>query len=175
MITTYTGKHIDPLHPHIEEISIRDIAHALSLITRGGGHVHTFFSVASHCLACAKEAKARGYSKRLVLACLLHDGAEAYLLDIPSPIKAQFPEYKRYENNLQDMIYTKFLGSPLNDEEKKLVKEIDKGILYYDLKDLLNEIPDELPPTIHITIHREFIPFEIIEKEYLECYTRRCL
>lgn len=42
--------------------------------------MHTFFSVASHCLACAKEAEARGYAKRLVLACLLHDGTETYLL-----------------------------------------------------------------------------------------------
>ena len=34
-ITTYTGNHIDPADPDPEAISIRDIAHALSLICRG--------------------------------------------------------------------------------------------------------------------------------------------
>lgn len=40
-ITTYTGRHIDPLHPDM--ICIEDIAHALSLICRGNGQVKTFF------------------------------------------------------------------------------------------------------------------------------------
>lgn len=42
-ITTYTGKHIDPLHPDPDMICIEDIAHALSLICRGNGQVKTFF------------------------------------------------------------------------------------------------------------------------------------
>ena len=50
-ITTYTGKHIDPTNPDPEMICIADIAHALSLLCRGNGHVHTFWSVAQHCIA----------------------------------------------------------------------------------------------------------------------------
>ena len=42
-ITTYTGRHIDPLHPDPDMICIEDIAHALSLICRGNGQVKTFF------------------------------------------------------------------------------------------------------------------------------------
>ncbi len=42
-ITTYTGRHFDPVCPESGEIDIRDIAHALSLICRGNGHVKTFF------------------------------------------------------------------------------------------------------------------------------------
>ena len=41
-ITTYTGNHIDPMNPDPAAISIRDIAHALSLICRGNGHVRSF-------------------------------------------------------------------------------------------------------------------------------------
>ena len=70
-ITTYTGKHFEPTNPDQEAICIGDIAHALSLITRGNGHVKTFWSVGEHCLCCAKEAAARGLSDRLILACLL--------------------------------------------------------------------------------------------------------
>lgn len=47
-ITTYTGRHIDPVNPDPDMICIEDIAHALSLICRGNGHVQTFFSVGQH-------------------------------------------------------------------------------------------------------------------------------
>lgn len=49
-ITTYSGKHFDITHPNPEAICIEDIAHALSLICRGNGHVTTFYSVGQHCL-----------------------------------------------------------------------------------------------------------------------------
>lgn len=42
-ITTYTGRHINLLHPDPDMICIEDIAHALSLICRGNGQVKTFF------------------------------------------------------------------------------------------------------------------------------------
>ena len=86
-ITTYTGKHFDPTHPDEELICIEDIAHALSLLCRGNGHVRTFFSVGQHCILCAKEAEARGYSGRLILASLLHDASECYMSDVPRPFK----------------------------------------------------------------------------------------
>lgn len=80
-ITTYTGKHFKPTEPDPELFDIADIAHALSLICRGNGHVKMFWSVGEHCICCAKEAKARGLSDRMVLACLLHDASECYMSD----------------------------------------------------------------------------------------------
>ena len=44
-IKTYTGKLVDPLNPDPELIEITDIAHALSFLCRGNGHVERFFSV----------------------------------------------------------------------------------------------------------------------------------
>ena len=64
-ITTYTGLHFRPTEPDSDLIRIQDIAHALSLICRGNGHVQTFWSVGEHCICCAKEAAARGFSKRV--------------------------------------------------------------------------------------------------------------
>ena len=46
-ITTYTGLHFRPTEPDSDLIRIQDIAHALSLICRGNGHVQTFWSVGS--------------------------------------------------------------------------------------------------------------------------------
>ena len=49
-ITTYTGQHFEPTNPNPELIRIEDIAHALSMICRGNGHVKTFWSVGQHCI-----------------------------------------------------------------------------------------------------------------------------
>ena len=138
-IRTSSGVKFYPLNPDPQGILIEDIAHALSLLCRGNGHVKVFFSVGQHCIHCAKEAEQRGYSTRLILACLLHDASEAYLSDITRPVKQHLQDYCRYEEHLLEVIYKKFLGSPLSQEEQKLVKIIDDDMLYYDLRDLLNE------------------------------------
>ncbi|MBE5922159.1 MAG: hypothetical protein E7269_05350 [Lachnospiraceae bacterium] len=171
-ITTFTGKHIDPLNPDSERIDIRDIAHALSLTCRGNGHVKTFFSVAQHCINCALEAEARGYSKRVVLSCLLHDAGEAYLSDVPRPLKSSFIEYRNAEAHLLDMIYAKFLAEPLTEEEKKRIKDIDDNMLYYDLIELLGETPAGTAPELATALNYEVIPFAEVENAYLEMYER---
>ena len=170
-ITTYTGKHFDPTHPDEELICIEDIAHALSLLCRGNGHVRTFFSVGQHCILCAKEAEARGYSGRLILASLLHDASECYLSDVPRPFKKTLTGYKEQEKNLLDLIYQKYLGSPLNAKEEQLLKEIDDAMLWFDLTYLLNEPQEREAPEIHITIDYTVRAFEETEKEYLELYS----
>ena len=170
-ITTYTGKHFDPTHPDEELICIEDIAHALSLLCRGNGHVRTFFSVGQHCILCAKEAEARGYSGRLILASLLHDASECYLSDVPRPFKKTLSGYKEQEKNLLDLIYQKYLGSPLNAKEKQLLKEIDDDMLWFDLTHLLNEPQEREAPEIHITIDYTVRAFEETEREYLELYS----
>ena len=65
----FSGYRIDPLHIKEDDIYLEDIAHALSLICRGNGHIKYFYSVAQHSLNCAKEAQSRGYSKHVVLSC----------------------------------------------------------------------------------------------------------
>jgi len=171
-ITTFTGKHIDPANPDVSLIDIRDIAHALSLTCRGNGHVKTFFSVGQHCINAAKEAAARGYSNRVILACLLHDASEAYMSDVPRPLKYLLPEYMEAEDKLLAFIYEKFLGSPLTEEDAALVKSVDNDLLYYDLKVLLDEVCSPAEPQLHIELNYEFVPFRQVEDHYLELYYR---
>ena len=99
-ITTYTGKHFDPVAPQEELLELRDIAHSLSLICRANGHMKHFYSVGQHSVACAKEAQARGLSERIVLGCLLHDASEAYLSDVTRPIKHEMTRYLEVEETL---------------------------------------------------------------------------
>ena len=138
-ITTYTRKHFDPVHPAPELLCVEDFAHALPMICRGNGHVTTFWSVGEHCICCAKEAAARGYSRRLVLACLLHDASECYMSDVPRPLKQEMPRYREIEDHLLSVIYEKYLGSDLTAEEQRMMKQIDNDLLWYDLTNLLEE------------------------------------
>lgn len=169
-ITTYTGKPFDPVNPDPACILIEDIAHALSLICRGNGHVKSFWSVGEHCICCAKEARARGLSDRMALACLLHDASECYLSDIPRPFKKELPEYREREDALLEMIDTKFLGSVLSDGEQRLLKEIDDAMLWYDLVYLLGKSQPGEGPTLHIALDYTVRPFQDVETEYLELF-----
>ena len=169
-ITTYTGMHFEPADPDPEMIRIEDIAHALSLICRGNGHVKSFWSVGQHCICCAKEAKERGLSGHLVLACLLHDASECYMSDIPRPFKKELPEYQTSEKKLLDMIYTKYLGSPLTQEEESRLREIDDCMLWYDLEYLLGERQSGEVPPLHIDLDYSFRPFADVEEEYLKLF-----
>ncbi len=170
-ITTYTGLHMNPLNPRPLDFRIEDIAHALPLICRGNGHVKTFFSVGQHCINCAREAEARHWSDRLILACLLHDASECYMSDVPRPFKQNTPSYRAAEDRLLSVLYTRFLGSDLTEEEQKSIKEIDDSMLWYDMKELLNE--DIGPkPEVHIAISYKWKPFEEVEKEYLNIFHR---
>lgn len=171
-ITTYTRKHFDPTAPDASLFDVRDIAHALSLTCRGNGHVKTFFSVGQHCINCALEAELRGFPTRVVLACLLHDASEAYMSDVPRPFKHALPSYVEAEEKLLEMIYEKFLGSGLSEEEQKLVKIIDDDLLYYDLKVLLGETPAGEAPKLKIELDYTVQPFEKVEAQYLKLYER---
>ena len=92
--------------------------------------------------------------------------------DIPRPFKQALPEYREHENALLDMIYTKYLGSPLSEEEQSQLKRIDDALLWYDLKNLLDEAPQSEPPHIHIDIDYTVHPFADVEKEYLDLFHR---
>lgn len=89
---TYTGRQFYPASPLPEEVDREDIAHALSLLCRYGGHVDRFYSVAEHCVLMSyavPEADA--------LAALLHDATEAYVVDVPRPLKRMLGAYRAME------------------------------------------------------------------------------
>lgn len=113
-IRTYTGQYIDVFNINIEDIHILDIAHALSQIPRFGGHLPRFFSVAQHCVNCAE------ITRNNKLEALLHDASEAYILDMPKPIKNRLPDYCKLENYIMCKIFDKFgLNYPISKEVKK--------------------------------------------------------
>ncbi len=138
-MTTFTGEDFQPVAPEIEKVNIKDIAHALSLICRGNGHLKHFYSVAQHSVNCSLEAKARGYSSKIQLVCLLHDGSEAYIADIVRPVKSHLKNYLEIEEILQNIIYQKFIKEDIDSQDLKKMKEIDDAVLLYELDELTSK------------------------------------
>lgn len=103
-IETYTGRAFWPLHPSKEALSIIDIAHALSNQCRYSGHVRFFYSVAQHCCLLAKWLQENGGSAKDCLEILMHDAPEAYLVDIPRPVKQYMPQYRVWDHAINDVI-----------------------------------------------------------------------
>ncbi len=137
VIVTYSKISIDPVNPLPEQISGQDIAHALSFLCRGNGHVNYFYSVAAHSVNCALEAVHRGFDRKLVLACLLHDASEAYLSDVTRPVKKHLQQYIDLEKRMQAIIWQAF-SLCLSEEEEALVKMVDDLLLAHELFYLMN-------------------------------------
>jgi len=136
-IRTFSGIYINVFEITPSMIKIEDIAHALSLNCRWGGHIFKQFSVCQHSINCCDLA-----SKKNKLATLLHDGSEAYLLDIPKPIKNRLEDYKKIEDNLMKVIAEKFhFEYPLCEE----VKKIDGEMLIKEWNSLMLRTEKALP------------------------------
>lgn len=132
-MTTYTGKQFWPLDPRPEEVDIEDIAHALSLVCRFGGHCREFYSVAQHCCYVAEVMGTLEPSFRL--HALLHDAAEAYIGDMIRPMKRSCPEYTEAEHKVQKAIRKAFDIS----YEPKSVKWCDEVVLRNEHRDVMSD------------------------------------
>lgn len=171
-IKTYTGRMFDPLNPDSGLIDILDIAHALSMLCRANGHFRSFYSVGRHCINCAREAAARGYSDRVRLACLLHDASEAYLSDVTRPVKEELPKYLELEKPLQEVIWRKYMGEALSGEEYRQVFDIDDAMLYHEFEALMDTrlLPEE--PELKSKPDFSFSGFGKTEQEFLDLFRK---
>ncbi len=132
-IRTFTGKNFEVFDPTEDQIDIIDIAHSLSQLCRWGGHSNRFYSVAQHSIIAARLIE---YSDddpktkmRDAFCALMHDATEAYLVDLPRPIKKRIQQYKDTENYLYTKIASKF---NLPDPMPESVHTVDNDMLYYE-------------------------------------------
>ena len=106
---TYTGQISYPLEPEREQvISLEDIAHALAHQCRYNGHCKSFYSVAEHSVYVAEEIYRKTSSYEDAMKGLLHDATEAYLGDMPRPIKALIPQFHEIEAEWHKKIFAHF-------------------------------------------------------------------
>ena len=147
-IETFSGVKFWPLSADPADVRLRDIAHALSLQCRFAGHTRSFVSVGEHCLNCYRLAKELNYTNRERLFALLHDAAEAYIGDLPRPIKLSVDNFKDVEHKLELVIWEAFGIEPPTKYEWATVKYIDNVILGIEGQKYMNNVDgwiDELP------------------------------
>lgn len=134
-IQTFTKQEFDPLNPDIKKIDIIDIGHALSNLCRYGGHCPKFYSVAQHSVIVADFIFTQTRCKEKAMAGLLHDASEAYMVDIPRPIKQFLPDYIAYEDILLNVIFEKFNVT----FHKDLIKYADERVLMTETRDMMGD------------------------------------
>jgi hypothetical protein len=139
-IWTYSGRQVWPLDARVEDITIEDIAHALSNLCRFTGHTRSFYSVAQHSVLVMDHCALTTTDPSVLLDALLHDATEAFLNDLARPVKYQ-PQLDRYraaEAELDAVIRSRFF---LPAEMSELVKAADDALLAAEIRDLMPAPP----------------------------------
>jgi hypothetical protein len=153
-IITYTGRRFYPLDPDPADVDPVDIAHATAMQCRYTGHVRRFYSVATHSVLVHDYLQTQGEDQETCLWGLLHDGSEAYLLDLAAPLK-HHPEgfgerFQEVEHEIEEAIAMRFgLTMPIPDA----VKAVDLNLRTNEMNELLPPVNweswgDPLPITI---------------------------
>lgn len=100
---TASGRRVWPLELSANMVSAADITHALARVCRFGGHCSRFYSVAEHSVRVAVMMPVES-----ALFGLLHDADEAYLCDLPAPLKGAFPDFDVAKARVQETVWRAF-------------------------------------------------------------------
>lgn len=131
---TYSGARFYPLEPRRTQYRIEDIAHALALVNRYNGHTPVPYSVAQHSVLVSRRVEELTNNTQLALWGLMHDASEAYICDVPRPLKKVMPEYRAIEARVMDAILEAF-GLPLFEHDA--IRRADGELLATEARDLM--------------------------------------
>lgn len=131
-ILTITGKAVTFGDVRPDDINIMDIATGLAREGRFANQGRFFYSVAQHSVLMARLAG------KYKFETLMHDASEAYMKDIPAPLKGLIPSYKEIEDQCERAIRKKFgISEERHAQSKKHIKSLDKAISIAEAKVLL--------------------------------------
>lgn len=137
VVETFTGGRFRPFDPAPEDVHLADIAGGLAHICRFGGHCRPFYSVARHSLYVSEELADQ--PTRVQAYGLLHDAGEAYLGDVPRPIKLQLDGFEQAEDAILSAVWRAFDLPAPTDEEWATVMAADDRLLAYEADELLED------------------------------------
>lgn len=161
---TFTGCQFWPLDPRPDEIHIEDIAHALSMQCRYAGHCIRFYSVAEHSVLLARHV-----SPENRLWALLHDASEAYLVDVPRPIKADLDNYREIESRVMAAVCQRFGLPPDMPDE---VHEADNRIIGDERANLSSCVAEWSDPPAPLGIEPAYLSPASAESLFLDAFGR---
>jgi hypothetical protein len=137
-IETSSGEKFTPLAPVFADIRIVDIAHALARQCRFAGHCRHTYSVGEHSVRVSELLQKQRQPKPVQLWGLLHDASEAYLVDLPRPLKddpAIGDPYKVVEARLMLAVCQRF-GLP--ERQPDAVTHADEVLLSTEARDIMH-------------------------------------
>lgn len=193
-ITTASGAEVSLLDPHPGQIRLQDIVHALSRIPRFNGHtiVGQPYSVAQHSVNVAFEVQriaeqemGKGHApERLLRAALFHDAHEAFVGDVPSPIKWAMQQingpttmsaFDQINLLFEQAVATRFAFNDLSMAERAVIKKADLTVLKAEVRDLMP--PLQTPWGCLEKVQADHIPFIVpwSEKESASRFLDACL
>lgn len=132
-IMTQSGRVFWPIDARPDDIDLEDIAHGLSHVCRYVGQTRKFYSVAQHAVM---GSLALDHDPDLAFKFLHHDDTEAYLVDVPTPLKRApgMEQYLVYEQALMEVIWTHFGIDPADIEQ---TREMDLLMLHTEMRDIM--------------------------------------
>jgi hypothetical protein len=135
-----SGRYFDYLNPEDNKFDIEDIAWSLSRLCRFAGHIRREFD--DHIYSVAQHSVLVSYlvPPEFALAGLLHDSAEAWLLDIVRPLKQLLDSYKAIERSIEPVVLAQFgLPYPMH----PAVHRADRVALYIEQRDVMPPHSDD--------------------------------
>lgn len=164
---TNSGKKIDLLKPDPAQIEIDDIAQALSFVPRFMGQTDTFYSVLTHSVNVASLVP-----PQFKLAALLHDATEAYIGDVPTPLKDLLGNsYRDVEARLAMAIGTRFGVRCFLHSLPDVIREADRIMLVTEHHLLQKKAADWGWDAEDIRLHK--LPFESVTPVMFKEMVRR--
>ena len=127
-LQTVSGRWVNPFDPDPEQLDAGDIARSLANQCRFGGHCRAFYSVAQHSVIVSELVEGRGGDAEDAFAALMHDATEAYLGDMPHPLKhrsALGRAFREAEGHLEQAIRDRFRIRP----DVLEIKRVDRALL----------------------------------------------
>jgi hypothetical protein len=142
-IQVRSGGKFHLLDPSADEVRVPDIAHALGNMCRYTGHTSEFYSVGQHSvLASRYVGEYDGADTVVQLAALFHDAAEAYLVDVPRPLKPILAGYRNIETLVDEAIRL-HIGVPRAAWSHPSIKVVDRRLLRTEQRDLMPPAPGD--------------------------------
>lgn len=102
-IALLSGAQFNYNTPETSEVTIDDLASALSNICRFSGHLPRFYSVAQHLVNTSRIVPSE-----FAFDALMHDTAEAFTNDLPTPLKWALPIFKELEVKIEKAMSARF-------------------------------------------------------------------
>lgn len=152
-IQTVTGRKFWPLSPRPADIDIEDIATGLSRECRYGKQTQRFYSVAEHSLIVSTLVAQ--IEPRFELEALLHDCDEAYLPDMPRPLKhepgMQLEVFRSCGALIQSAAFARF-GVVSTSESHGVIDAVDKRLVRDEIDQLMRN------PDLYLARHGHLKP-----------------